>query len=71
MNINYKKLWKTLIDKDMKRIDLQTSAGLAANTMTKLRKNEAVSMEVLWRICCVLGCNIGDIVEFDLSNPYF
>lgn len=68
VNISYKKLWKMLIDRDMKRIDLQTSVGLSANTMTKLRKNEAVSMEVLWRICCVLGCNLGDIAEFDLSH---
>ena len=68
MKINYKKLWKMLIDRDMKKIDLQTSTGLAANTMTKLRKNEAVSMDVLWRICCVLDCNIGDIVEFELPK---
>ena len=68
MQLNYKKLWKMLIELDMKKIDLQTSAGLAANTMTRLRKNEPVSMEVLWRICTVLDCNIGDVVEFVLPK---
>lgn len=71
MQLNYKKLWKMLIERDMKKIDLQTSAGLAANTMTRLRKNEPVSMEVLWRICTVLGCNIGDIVEFVLPKDEY
>lgn len=68
MSISYKKLWKMLIDRDMKRVDLMTSTGIAANTLTKLRKNKPVSMDVLWKICMVLGCNIGDIVEFDLSE---
>lgn len=68
MELSYKKLWKMLIERDMKKIDLQTSAGLAANTMTRLRQAEPVSMEVLWRICNVLGCNIGDIVEFVLPK---
>lgn len=71
MELSYKNLWKMLIDRDMKKIDLQTSAGLAANTMTRLRKSEPVSMEVLWRICTVLGCNIGDVVEFVLSKDDF
>ena len=71
MNISYKKLWKMLIDRDMKRVDLQASTGIAANTMTKLRKNEPVAMDVLWRICCVLGCDIGDIVEFELPKDLY
>lgn len=66
MEVSYKNLWKMLIDRNMKKIDLQAAAGLAANTMTRLRKSEPVSMEVLWRICTVLGCNIGDVVEFVL-----
>lgn len=71
MELSYKKLWKMLIERDMKKIDLQTSAGLAANTMTRLRQAEPVSMEVLWRICTVLGCNIGDIVEFVLPKDEY
>lgn len=68
MEISYKNLWKMLIDRDLKKVDLQTAAGLAANTMTRLRKNEPVSMEVLWRICTVLGCNIEDVMEFVLPK---
>ena len=71
MELSYKKLWKMLVERDMKKIDLQTSAGLAANTMTRLRKAEPVSMEVLWRICVVLGCNIDDVVEFILPKDGF
>lgn len=71
MIINYRKLWILLIDRKMKKIDLQTSTGIAANTMTKLRKNEPVSMDVLWRICAVLGCQIGDIVEFEFPSRLY
>lgn len=68
MELSYKKLWKMLIERDMKKVDLMVSTGIAPNTMTKLRKNQPVSMDILWKICLVLGCNIGDIVEFDLSR---
>lgn len=68
--VSYNRLWKLLIDRGLKRIDLQAGTGIAANTMTKLRKNEPVSLEILFRICLLLGCNIGDIVEFDLGDVY-
>ena len=63
MAISYKKLWKLLIDKDMKKKDLQKVAGISAASITKLGKNETVSMDILVRICAVLKCDIGDIVE--------
>ncbi len=64
MEVSYKKLWKILIDKDMKKKDLQSQASLSWATVTKLSKGETVSMEVLARICKTLECNIGDIVDF-------
>ena len=64
MKASYKKLWKLLIDKDMSKADLHKASGQSSSTMTKLRKGEDVSMEALRKICTVLNCNIGDIVEF-------
>lgn len=64
MKASYKKLWKILVDKDMSKAALQKAANLSAGTMTKMRKSEDVSMEALRRVCTVLNCNIGDVVEF-------
>ena len=63
-DISYKKLWKLLIDKDMKKKDLQVSAGISWASVTKLSKGEPVSMDVLIKVCKALDCNIGDIVDF-------
>ena len=63
MAISYKKLWKLLIDKDMTAVDLREKTGIAPNTMTKLRRDEEVSMTVLVKICKVLDANIGDIMD--------
>ena len=63
MEVSYKKLWKLLIDKDMKKKDLQANAGIIWATVTKLSKGETVSMEVLMKICKTLDCNIGDIMD--------
>ena len=63
MAISYKKLWKLLIDKDMKKKDLQASAGISWASVTKLSKNENVSMEVLMKVCQAMNCDIGDIME--------
>ena len=63
MAISYKKLWKLLIDKDMTAVDLRQATGIAPNTMTKLRRDEEVSMTVLAKICKVLDVNIGDIMD--------
>ena len=63
MAISYKKLWKLLIDKDMTAVDLRLATGIAPNTMTKLRRDEEVSMTVLVKICTALNANIGDIMD--------
>lgn len=63
MDISYKKLWKLLIDKDMKKKDLQAVSGISWSSVTKLSKNEPVSMEVLIKVCKALQCDIGDVVE--------
>lgn len=63
MKVSYKKLWKVLIDKDMKKKDLQASAGISWSTVTKLSKGETVSIEVLIKVCKALECNIGDIMD--------
>lgn len=62
--ISYNRLWKLLVDKKMSKADLRKSAGLAPNTMTKLRRDQEVSLSVLGRICATLGVNIGEIMEF-------
>ena len=63
MVVSYNKLWKLLIDKKMKRIDLMEATGIGTSTLSKLGKDQYVSMEVLVKICKVLNCNIGDIVD--------
>ena len=63
MAISYKKLWKLLIDKDMTAVELREKTGIAPNTMTKLRKDEEVSLTVLVKICTALNANIGDIMD--------
>ena len=63
MEVSYRKLWKLLIDKDMKKKDLLATAGISWASVTKLSKGETVSMEVLMKICKALDCNIGDIMD--------
>ena len=62
--ISYNRLWKLLIDKKMSKADLRKATGIASSTLTKLGKDEGVSMEVLLKICIYLDCNVGDIVDF-------
>lgn len=64
MRTSYKKLWRILVDREMSKADLHRISGLSSSTMTKLRRNDDVSMEALRKICIALDCNIGDIVEF-------
>ena len=61
MNVDYKKLWKLLIDKDMKKTDLITVAGISSNVLAKLNKGEFVSMESIQKVCKALDCAVGDI----------
>ena len=63
MEVSYKKLWKILIDEDMKKKDLQAKAGISWASVTKFSKGETVSMDVLIKVCKALDCDIGDIVE--------
>ena len=63
MAVSYKKLFKMLIDRDMKKKDLQSSAGISRASVTKLSKGEAVSMDVLIKVCKAMNCDIGDVVE--------
>mgnify|MGYP000916888435 CR=1 FL=1 len=63
MAVSYKKLWKLLIDKDMKKKDLRVLAGISTASMAKLGKNENVNTDTLVKICKVLKCDIGDIME--------
>ena len=64
MAISYNKLWKLLVDKKMSKADLRKAAGIAPNTMTRLRRDEEVTLTVLNRICSTLEVDIGDIMEF-------
>ncbi|MBR3355760.1 MAG: helix-turn-helix transcriptional regulator [Oscillospiraceae bacterium] len=64
MSISYNKMWKLLIDKNMKRKDLKEKAEVSQNVMARLSKNQAVTMETMEKICSVLQCDIGDVMEF-------
>lgn len=64
MAVSYNKLWKILIDKKMKRIDLKQAASISGNVLARLSKDEYISMESMDKICKSLGCKIGDVMEF-------
>ena len=68
MAISYKKLWKLLIDRDMKKKDLVALSGISQSSITKMGKNENVNTDVLVRICRALNCDIGDIAEIVLQE---
>lgn len=68
MTISYNKLWKLLVDRKMSKADLRKAAGIAPNTMTRLRRDEEVTLAVLYKICSTLKVNIGDIMDF-LPDP--
>jgi putative transcriptional regulator len=68
MSISYKKLWKLLIDRDMKKNDLREVAGISTASMAKLGKNENVTTDVLVKICNALKCDISDIMEILPDN---
>lgn len=64
MKISYNKLWKLLIDKKMSKADLRKAVAMSPNTMTKMRRDEEVSMSVLLKIAEYLKCDVGEMVEF-------
>ncbi len=68
MTVSYKKLWKLLIDRDMKKKDLCAATGVSHASMAKLGKNENVTTDVLVKICTALNCDIGDIMELVPEN---
>lgn len=69
MNVSYKKLWKLIIDKDMTNVEGRKASGVSPATFTKLKKNETVSLDVLVKLCNILHCEIGDIIEvMDISR---
>ena len=70
MAVNYNKLWKLLIDKGMTKTELRKIAEMSSSTMAKMSKNETVSMDVMLRICKVLQCNIGDIMDATKEEDY-
>jgi len=63
MEVSYKKLWKLLIDRDMKRKDLRSATKISTASMAKLSKNENVNTDILVKICTALDCDISDIME--------
>ena len=63
MTVSYKKLWKLLIDRDMKKKDLQAAARISPSSISKLSKNEYVSMDVLVKVCTALNVDFKDIME--------
>ncbi|WP_270645290.1 helix-turn-helix domain-containing protein [Merdimonas faecis] len=69
MAVSYKKLFKMLIDRDMKKKDLKDLAGISGNTITKLANNENVTMEVIEKICIHMGCTVDEIVEIIPDEP--
>lgn len=72
MKMSYNKLWKLLIDKQMKKFDLRKKAGISSSSLVKLSKDENVSTEILSKICQELKCDVADIMEFvpDPSRKY-
>jgi putative transcriptional regulator len=64
MGFSYNKLWKLLIDKQMKKVELRDKVSISPNTLARLSKGEPVKMDVLGKICKELKCNVGDIVDY-------
>ena len=64
-NISYKKLWKLLIDKDLKKKDLQKMAGISSSSIAKPGRNENVNTEIINKICNALDCDTSDIMEME------
>lgn len=63
MAVSYNKLWKLLIDKGMTKTELRMATDMSTTTLARLGKNATVSMDIMLRICQVLDCNLGDIID--------
>ena len=69
MSISYKKLWKLLIDRELKKKDLQRISGVSAASITKMGRGENINTEIINRICIALNCDVGDIMEIVNKFP--
>ena len=65
MAVSYNKLWKLLIDKNLKKKDLQKMAGISSSSIAKLGRNENVNTEIINKICNALDCDTSDIMEME------
>ena len=65
MAVSYNGLWKLLIDKNMKKVDLMNRIEISSSTMAKMTKEELVSLKVLEKICAELDCDFGDIIHYE------
>lgn len=65
MAVSYNGLWKLLIDKNMKKMDLVEKIGISSSTLAKMSKGEAVSMGIMEKICEELNCDFGDIINYE------
>lgn len=68
MAVSYNGLWKILIDKEMKKVDLINNLGISSSTIAKMTKGEPVSLSILEKICEELECDFGDIINYDRRN---
>lgn len=68
MIVSYKKLWKLLIDKDMTKTQLRIASGVSSSTMAKMTRGEDIKVSVLVRLCQILKCDVGDVVQFISVN---
>ena len=68
MSFSFNKLWKLLIDNKLKKKDIAVKAKLSPSTLATMSKGGSVSLETLGRICKVLNCNIGDIVDVEFNE---
>ena len=64
MSVSYDNLWKLMMDKKMNETQLKDAARISTNAVAKLSKNETVSLDTLYKICCALNCDVGDILHF-------
>ena len=70
MTVCYNKLWKLLIDKNMKKKDLRLATGMSTTALAKPGRNEHINTEILTRICEVLDCDLSDIIELVKEEPH-
>lgn len=68
MGVSFKPLWKTLIDHDLKKGQLKDKAGIASSTVSRMSRNEYVSLEVIEKICLALNCEMTDVLEFTKNS---